>query len=60
MRMFSFELGLGVPLALRFLTLQQHPGWQNPEYSHHRPKTLKDTLNRSSKLATTFNSGKAV
>ena len=44
--MFSFELGLGVPLVLHFVTLQQHPGWQNPEYSHHQPTTLRDTLNR--------------
>lgn len=32
MKMSSFEPELGVPLALRFVTLQQHPGWQNPEY----------------------------
>ena len=50
-RMFSFELGLGVPLVLHFVTLQQRPGWQNPEYSHHQPTTLRDTLNRGFKLA---------
>lgn len=42
MKMFSFELGLGAPPALHFVILQQHPGWQNPEYSHRPPMTSRD------------------
>lgn len=54
-----FELGLDVPLGLHSVILQQHPGWQNPEYPHHPPKTLRDTLHRGFKLAAVFNSGEA-
>lgn len=59
-RMSSFELELGAPLARHSVILQQHPGWQNPEYSHHRPKTLTDPLNRAFLLVSIFNSEEAV
>lgn len=58
MKTSSSERGLDVPLALHFVRLQQHPGWQNPEYSHHQPKILRDTLHRGFKLAAIFNSGR--
>lgn len=42
MKMLSCELGLGAPPALHFVILQQHPGWQNPEYSHRPPMTSRE------------------
>lgn len=42
MKMLSCELGLGAPPPLHFVILQQHPGWQNPEYSHCPPMTSRE------------------